>query len=298
MTSESVAIESRGLEKSFDGGDRILQGTDLTVDRGEIVLVMGPNGVGKTVLLSCLAGGEAPTAGTIEIFGSERSSVPNDALAFMLQNSMLEPKLTGRENLAFYRDLHPRFTDRWRTYVQSLEIEEALDTLVENYSEGMKRKLEFATVLSGEVELYLLDEPTAGVDLTNVQRFHDAIVDRKERGKTFVVSSHRPMDAAIADRIAFMPDGTISAVGTPTELLNRVPTVVTVSGRAAMQVAESFTIDETLFPIGGEARGFLPAETSVSEVADVVAETDGTIETIEPTYTDLFNYYVHIEGSR
>ncbi|SDR28497.1 ABC transporter ATP-binding protein [Natronobacterium texcoconense] len=299
-----VALRSRDVRKEFgsDERDRVLEGATLDVREGEILLLMGPNGVGKTVLLSCFAGSERPTEGEIEVFGRRPQAVAGDHLGFLLQDSVAVETLTGRENVDFYAGLQPNFTDRWETYVDDLGIADDLDKLVENYSEGMKRKLEFALTMSTDVPLYLLDEPTAGVDLTNVQRFHDVLLERHEANPktTTVVSSHRPMDANVADRIAFMPDGTITAVGTPEELLERVPTVVRVTGREAMRVAEEYVADGQLFPLGGEARGFLEA-CDVETVRQAVAESDRTdrghaaVTPVEPNYTDLFNFSVHVD---
>lgn len=289
-----VVLRSDGLRKEFGTDDRVLTGADLDVREGEILVLMGPNGVGKTVLLSCFAGSEVPTAGSVEVFGEPVRHTDGKYLNFMLQDSVAIEKLSGRENAEFYAGIHPRFTDRWESYVEELGLADDLDKLVEHYSEGMKRKLEFSLTMSGEVPIYLLDEPTAGVDLTNIQRFHDIIGNQYDRGKTFVVSSHRPMDANIADRLAFMPDGSISAVGTPEALLEAVSTVVTVRGRASIRATESLVRDEQLFPVGGEARGFLKPEADVDDVRNAVDNPD-TVDTLEPTYTDLFNYYVHVE---
>ena len=289
-----AALRSRGVEKEF-GADDIVRGADLTVREGEILLLMGPNGVGKTVLLSCLAGSQHPTEGSVEVFGEPVTEDGGDSLNFLLQDSMAVDTLTGRENVAFYSRLHHRFTDRWEAYVDRLGLADDLDKLVKHYSEGMKRKLELSLTMSVDVPVYLLDEPTAGVDLTNIQRFHDIILDQYEDGKTFLVSSHRPMDANIADRIAFMPDGTVSAVGTPEELMDAVPPVVRVTGSDAMRDAEAYVVDGQLFPLGGEARGFLDESHDFEAVADELP--DGSVERIDPTYTDLFNYYVHVRGA-
>ena len=295
-----IAIASRGVRKAFGPDDRILEGADLEVDTGEILLLMGPNGVGKTVLLSCLAGSERPTAGTVEVFGEPAHERDGGDVGFLLQNSVAVDTLTGRENVRFYAGVHPTFTDRWQRYVAELGIEDDLGKLVKHYSEGMKRKLEFSLTLSGESSIYLLDEPTAGVDLTNIQRFHDVILEQYERGKTFVISSHRPMDATIADRIAFMPDGTISAVGRPEDLLEGVPRVVRVAGREAMTAAQEYVVGGQLFPLGGEARGFLADEHTIANLEAAIADRDGTqhaaVTTVEPNYTDLFNYYVHVRN--
>ncbi len=285
-----VALRSRGVEKEF-GADDIVRGADLAVQDGEILLLMGPNGVGKTVLLSCLAGSQQPTSGSVEVFGDPVEADGGDRLSFLLQDSMAVETLTGRENVSFYSRLHHGFTDRWEQYVEQLGLADDLDKLVKHYSEGMKRKLELALTMSVDVPVHLLDEPTAGVDLTNIQRFHDIILDQYDDGKTFLISSHRPMDANIADRIAFMPDGTISAVGTPAELMESVPPVLRVTGSESIREAESFVRDQRLFPLGGEARGFLADDYGIEEVQAALGED---AERIEPTYTDLFNYYVHV----
>jgi ABC-2 type transport system ATP-binding protein len=288
-----IALRSRGVEKEF-GEDDVVRGADLEVREGEILLLMGPNGVGKTVLLSCLAGSQQPTDGSVEVFGEPISENGGDSLNFLLQDSMAIETLSGRENVEFYSQLHHAFTDRWATYAEQLGLSDDLDKLVKHYSEGMKRKLELAVTMSVDVPVYLLDEPTAGVDLTNIQRFHDIILEEYDEGKSFLVSSHRPMDANIADRIAFMPDGTVSAVGTPDELLASVPPVVRITGSEAIRDAEPFVVDGQLFPLGGEARGFLREDKSLGDVTTALSAD--SVERIDPTYTDLFNYYVHVRG--
>lgn len=287
----SPAIESRGVAKRF-GADGIVSGADLAVEEGEVLLLMGPNGVGKTVLLSCLAGSQEPTEGTVEVLGRPVEEDGGDSLTFLLQDSMAVETLSGRENVGFYSRLHHQFTDRWHEYVDRLGLTGDLDKRVEHYSEGMKRKLELALTMSVDVPVYLLDEPTAGVDLTNIQRFHDIILEEHEAGKTVVVSSHRPLDANIADRVAFMPDGKVSTVGDPDELMAAVPPVVRVTGSEAMRTAENY-VQGRLFPVGGEARGFLADDVAFRELTGAVGGEH--VERIDPTYTDLFNYYVHVE---
>ena len=296
----TVALEARGLRKEF-GAEGIVDGVDLAVEENEILLLMGPNGVGKTVLLSCLAGSERPTEGEVAIFGEPAGDRPGEHVGFLAQETMAIETLTGRENVAFYERLHPAFTDRWERYLADLDVIDDLDKLVEHYSGGMQRKLELALTASMDVPIYLLDEPTAGVDLSMIQRFHDIILERAADGATFVVSSHNPMDADLADRIAFMPDGTITAVGTPDELMGAVPQVVRVTGTEAFDTATEYVVDGELFPLGGEARGFLADGISVADVRAAVADAghDGaSVEAIEPTYADLFNYHVHVRGDR
>lgn len=290
------ALQARGVRKAF-GADGVLERIDLSVRENEILLLMGPNGVGKTVLLSCLAGSEQPSAGEIEAFGRPVGAAPGTDRVFLRQDSMAVETLTGRENARFYGRLHPNFTDRWETHAAQLELTADLDKRVEHYSGGMRRKLELALAMSVDVPLYILDEPTAGVDLSMIQRFHDIILGRRDAGAAVLISSHRPMDAELADRIAFMRDGSITAVGPPDELLDGLPTVVRVTGAEAMVAVPEHLVGGQLFPLGGEGRGFLPPETSVADLESALAAAgvdDARLETIEPTDAELFNYYVHV----
>ncbi len=291
-----VALRASGVRKTF-GDDGVVHGVDLELREGEILVLMGPNGVGKSVLLSCLSGGERPSAGDVEVFDTPVAADRGASYAVLFQDSMAVESLTGRENAGFYGRLHPAYTDRWQRYVETLGLRDDLDKQVKHYSGGMRRKLELSLTLSLDVPVYLLDEPTAGVDLSMIRRFHHLILERYREGASMVISSHRPMDADLADRIAFMPDGWISAVGTPADLMDAVPTVVRVTGMRAIATAEDHLLDGAVFPLGGEARGFLPPETTLADLRGVLEDAghgDATVEGIEPTYTDLFNYYVHV----
>lgn len=288
--SRSV-LRATGVRKEF-GAEGVVEGVDLSVREEEIVLLMGPNGVGKTVLLSCLAGSERPTAGEIEVFDTPVARDGGESYGFLLQDSMAVDTLTGRENAAFYARLHPAFTDRWERYAEVLGLEPELDRRVEHYSGGTRRKLELALTLALDVPLYLLDEPTAGVDLSVIQRFHDLVLERHGDGASMLISSHRPMDVDLADRLAFVPDGTVSTVGTPRELLADVPPVVRVTGTEAVAAAEEYVVDGRLFPLGGEARGFLADDAVLADLESAVA--GDAVERLDPTPADLFNYYVHV----
>lgn len=289
------ALQARNVGKAY-GADGIIEDVDLAVRENEILLLLGPNGVGKTVLLSCLAGSDHPSTGDVAVFGRPVDEDGGENYGFLCQEAMTVDSLTGRENAAFYGRLHPAFTDRWERYADELSLAEDLDTPVEDYSGGTCRKLELALTMSLDVPLYLLDEPTAGVDLSAIQQFHDVILERYEAGASMVISSHRPMDVDVADRLAFLTDGTVSTVGTPEELVADVPSVVRVTGTDAVTSAEEVVLGGQLFPVGGEARGFLPPRMSVETLREVVEESDGsgTVDRIDPTHADLFNYYVHV----
>jgi ABC-2 type transport system ATP-binding protein len=292
-TDATPAVEARNVRKAF-GDDGVLDGVDLTVRENEAMLLMGPNGTGKTVLLSCLAGSVEPTEGEIRLFGERVADDGGENLSLLLQGGASVDSLSGRETADFYSSLHPAFTDRWRDLVAEFGLTDDLEKRTKHYSEGMRRKLELALALAVDTPLYLLDEPTAGVDLSMVQQFHRAIRDRVAAGGTVVATSHRPVDAAFADRIAFVTGEGVTAVGTPNDLLEAVPDTVRIVGGGPETAAFEPHVVGGLFHHGDERRGFLADDASLADV-EAAAPADATVETVEPSYTDAFNYYVHAQ---
>ncbi len=114
------AISVRNLTKSFDG-KTVLDGIDLDIPAGEVTLLMGENGSGKTILLSCLADGLHPTGGSISVFGSSADDARSN-MSFMLQGGLLFSDLSGRANGEFYADLHPHGTDDWEEIAERFDI--------------------------------------------------------------------------------------------------------------------------------------------------------------------------------
>jgi ABC-2 type transport system ATP-binding protein len=286
--SEPVLV-AEGVGKSF-GEERVFGEVDLTVESGEVVVLLGPNGTGKSVLASCLAGGLTPSDGTIQVSGRAPASKPG-ATSFLLQDALCLDRLTGRENIAFYRRLNPSFTDRWRSLVETFGIDSRLDDKVAQYSGGMCRKLELTISLSIEAPLYILDEPTAALDLTMVSELHHQLSTLRDRGKAVLMTTHLPMDADIADRIVFMTDSGVVTTGTPGDITSSVPQVVETTLQNAEAIADK-VIDERLFRGEGVVRGLLDLGTDPAAI-DEMADARVT----DPSYADVFNYYAHLEGA-
>ncbi len=285
VSSPHEIIRAQNVRKTF-GDDGVLTNVDLVVEKGEILALMGKNGVGKSVLLSCLAGSEPLSSGRIEVCGVAQAGREGVA-GFLLQEAMCIDRLTGRETIAFYDRLHPRSTNAWREYTDQLDLDD-LDKRVDTYSGGMKRKLELVITLSIDVPVYFLDEPTAGLDLSAIQAVHAILREQRAAGKTIVVASHLPMDAGLADRIAFLQGGTIVATNTPTALLSELPPVITTASTDTADALTEHVLGGELFSDGGTVRGFV-RPSLVSTVTD-----DSDVRTTEPTYTDVFNYYTNL----
>ncbi len=282
------AISVRDLTKSFDG-TTVLDGVDLDVHAGEVTLLMGENGSGKTILLSCIADGLHPTSGSVTVFGESPAEARSNQ-SFMLQGGLLFPDLSGRENGAFYTELHPRATDEWEAIAERFGIADSLDDPVSEYSGGMVRKLELAVTFGVDVPLYLLDEPTAELDLSAIDLVHALIEERRQEGKTIVLSSHMPADIQIAERIAFVRNGRIATTGAPEALLETVPRVALARTRTVAEELREFVVEDQLFLSHEGRRGFLRGDVTEDRLPAEVSLAD-------PSWTDLFNYYATVEQS-
>ncbi|MXV62257.1 ATP-binding cassette domain-containing protein [Natronorubrum sp. JWXQ-INN-674] len=294
--AQKTVLDARDVAKGFGDG-AVLEGIDLRVAEGELLTLMGPNGVGKSVLLSCLAGSTDPDAGTIELFDGLSPTEARSETSVALQGETIDPDLTGRENLQFYGDLHPRATDDWREIADRLELTDDLDRPAREYSGGMARKLELTIALTVDAKLYLLDEPTAELDLAMIQTVHDLLLEYSGDGKTILMTSHAPLDAQIADRIAFVQQGRVVATDRPSALLEDLPPTVRVRGGMA---PESAFLADRVFQRGDEIRGFLAPETDLETIEGAIdsGRNRVTVERDPPSYTDLFNYYTYVQPTR
>lgn len=282
MMSESV-IRAKNLEKSL-GGDRILKELDLQVKSGEILVVMGANGSGKSTLLSCLAGSKKIDGGSIETFGTPIDGKEGFA-SLLVQDSLCLDRLTGEENIQFYTKVDPRFTERWREYTQQFDINDELEKKFEDYSGGMRRKLELSIALSNDASVYLLDEPTAALDLKTIRDTHSLIKDHPNSDAAFVISTHLSLDAQIADRIAFLSNGEIVAQGSPEELMQDLPKVVETDLENAEKLSQH-AINNFTFTVDDKIRGFIREENALMD----------NIKPVDPSYTDMFNYYTEMQN--
>lgn len=291
----SIVVEN--LSKAVDGVT-LLDSIDLTIQAGSTTALMGPNGAGKSVLLACLAGGLDPDGGDVRLdhrtadnpretepAASVRDSqeLPREAIAYAPQGSMALPGLTGRETIEFYTALHPGATDRWRDLVARFEIESALEAPVRTYSGGMRRRLELAIVLSIDAEIYLLDEPTAALDMSILRRVHEAIDDRVDAGATVLFASHVPADVDLADRIAFLREGSIVTEGVLEELREALPPIARRDSIETDDRGNEPAVIAGRWVRGGDGlRGFLPPDAATG------------VPTVSPTPQDLFEYYTAV----
>jgi phospholipid/cholesterol/gamma-HCH transport system ATP-binding protein len=223
----SVRVEVRDLRKSYDG-QRVLKGINLAVEAGEIFVVMGPSGSGKSVLLRSIIGLERPDEGQILIEGQsihDAAVMDRYRFAMVFQSGALLNSLTVLENVGLYLTEHrlkpPAEIER--IAVEKLELvglRGVKDKLPSQLSGGMKKRVAIARALVVEPQLILYDEPTSELDpLTAVIIGNEIFSLRQRTGATSIVVTHdRDLAFGVADRIAMMDNGEILALGTPDDI--------------------------------------------------------------------------------
>lgn len=230
-----VTVEVRGLRKNF-GRHEVLKGIDLAINPGEIFVIMGPSGSGKSVLLKHIVGLERPDEGDILISGESIQSpevVGKYRMALVFQSGALLNSLTVGENVGLYLSEHrlkPQ-EEIARIVAEKLEVVGLKGTqrkMPNELSGGMKKRVAIARALVIEPHLILYDEPTSELDPLSAVVIGEEILNLKERihVTSLVVSHDRDLAFGVADRIAVIHEGRIVAVGTPEEVKKRPEPII------------------------------------------------------------------------
>jgi phospholipid/cholesterol/gamma-HCH transport system ATP-binding protein len=217
----------RGLRKAF-GALEVLKGLDFEVNPGEIFVIMGPSGSGKSVLLKHIIGLEAPDAGEILINGESIQSpevMDKYRMALVFQSGALLNSLTVGENVGLYLSEHRLKppAEIARIVSEKLEVvglKGAEEKMPSDLSGGMKKRVAIARALIIEPQLILYDEPTSELDPLSAVVIAEEILHLKQRihVTSLVVSHDRDLAFGVADRIAVINEGQILTIGTPDEV--------------------------------------------------------------------------------
>jgi phospholipid/cholesterol/gamma-HCH transport system ATP-binding protein len=222
-----VSLQVRGLCKSFNG-QVVLNGIDFEVQPGEIFIIMGPSGSGKSVLLKHLIGLETPDAGEILING-ESVQTPEIAskyrLALVFQSGALFNSLTVGENVGLYLSEHRLKPPAEIARIVAEKLEDVGLKGTEGktpgeLSGGMKKRVAIARALVIDPQMILYDEPTSELDPLSAVVIGEEILklQRRIQVTSLVVSHDRDLAFGVADRIAVINEGRILTIGTPEEV--------------------------------------------------------------------------------
>jgi Cu-processing system ATP-binding protein len=206
-----AAVEAAGLGKRF-GAVVAVDGVSFRVDRGETVALLGPNGSGKTTTLKCAAGLLRPDAGTVRVAGFDLRAAPREArrrFTFLPQQPSFAAALTAREVVAFHARLRRLPADRVEAALELAGLGgDAGGRKVAELSGGMRQRLSLAVAELPEVELMLLDEPTANLDPEAALAFRELARGWRRAGRALLLSTHRLTDVQeLADRVVVLVGG-------------------------------------------------------------------------------------------
>lgn len=225
-------IEIRGIHKKF-GNKIVHRGIDLDVYQGEVLALMGGSGCGKSVLLRMIVGLEKPDRGTIRFNGQNIESLTEEELvpirkkiAYVFQYGALFDSFSVKENLAYplreHTDLNENeINEKVVSTLDQLGLKGTEGLYPSGLSGGMQRRVGVARSIIMNPEVVLYDEPTTGLDPFNTAQILKIILQLKKQGTTSILVTH-DMHAifSVTDRVAFLKDGNILALGTADEIKN------------------------------------------------------------------------------
>ena len=208
----------RGLGKCFGSAQWAVKNLDLTVADGQLVMLLGANGAGKSTTINCLLDFLRPTEGRALVDGIVVAEEPLRArrqLAYLGETLGVYPSLNGTQNVVFFAGLGTsiRLTKQTaKNLLLSMGIaEDACCRPVREYSKGMRQKLGLAIALARESRNIVLDEPTSGLDPVSARQLMDRLRWLCQGGAAVLMTTHDVFRAADADRVCVMREGTLVA---------------------------------------------------------------------------------------
>ncbi len=283
-------IKVDGLTYSYPGAERpAVANVSFTAAPGQIFGLLGPSGAGKSTTQRVLTRQNRRYQGKVAVLSRElgdwdQSYYEKIGVGFELPNHYL--KLTGRENLAFFASLYESPTRAPEELLGLVGLRDAADVRVEEYSKGMKMRLNFVRALLHDPEVLFLDEPTSGLDPVNASIIKGLIREQRQRGKTVLLTTHNMQDVdELCDQVGFIVNGRMDVLDDPKALKTRygkrsVRVEYLCSGQTALSSRE--------FPFDGlgENRDFL----------DLLGSAD--IRTIHSQEASLDRVFADVTGVR
>jgi ABC-2 type transport system ATP-binding protein len=277
------AIEVRGLRKAFKGRT-VIDGLSFTVARGEVFALLGPNGAGKTTAINILTTLTEADSGSAQVAGWDvraQSTEVQRRISLTGQAAAVDDALTATENVVMFARLsglgRSAAKRRAAELIGQFDLTDAAKRIVRTFSGGMRRRLDLALSFVVTPEVLFLDEPTTGLDTRSRRDLWEIIRTLASAGTTvFLTTQYLEEADQLADRIAVLHDGTIAALGTPSELKSRI-------GGDTVELHDSH----------GELVREIPTDGSIADLRralDLLDEqgADGSLTLRRPTLDDVF----------
>jgi len=287
---------------------KAVDGINFQVEQGEIFGFLGPNGAGKTTTIKMLVTLLKPTEGTAKIIGNDINKEPDKVrnnIGIVFQEPALDDELTGKENLDFHARMYGMKKEqrekRTKEVLKLVDLEEKANTLVKNYSGGMKRRLEIARGLMHYPKILFLDEPTLGLDPQTRRSIWDYVKNLNEKEKITIFLTTHYMEEAdfLCNRVAIIDNGKILVIDKPLKLKSQIGNDVITIGCSNSELCvdsikneswvESIKVHDSSVTIGAqEIEKKLPLILKIAEKNKVEIKS---IDIRKPTLEDVFLYY-------
>lgn len=224
-------IEVKNLTKKF-GQFAAVDNVNFEIKKGEIFGFLGPNGAGKSTTIRMLVTLLRPSSGIATVSGHDIVKDQDEVrehIGLVAEKIILYPHLTARENLNFFGRLfhltNEKIKERSEKWVKRLHMTEWMDTRVENFSTGMKQRINIVRALLTEPDVLFLDEPTLGLDPQTTHLIRTFISELNNQGVTALLTTHDMLEAEeLSNRIAIIDHGKIVALDTVENLKKKVTT--------------------------------------------------------------------------
>ncbi|MGO3616984.1 MAG: ABC transporter ATP-binding protein [Pseudolactococcus laudensis] len=228
-TTDEIAIQVKGLTKRFKG-KKSVDAIDLTIKKGEVFAILGPNVAGKTTVVRMMSTLLKADSGNIKIFGYDavkEAAKVRKLIGLTGQYASVDEDLTAWENLMIFTALNgldkKQSKAKATQLLEDFTLLEAKDKQIKNFSGGMRRRLDLAVSLIANPPLVFLDEPTTGLDPRTREQMWDVIRQMIAKGTTVLLTTQYLEEAdQLADHIALIDKGKLVIEGTPDELKREV----------------------------------------------------------------------------
>jgi ABC-2 type transport system ATP-binding protein len=268
------------------------------VRQGEVFGLLGPNGAGKTTLIRILMDVLRPDAGSIRIFGEPRRREHLDRVGYLPEERGLYTKQPVLEVMTYFGALkglaRAEARRRAKEWLERVGLAETAKWRVERLSKGMSQKVQIAATLLADPEICVLDEPRSGLDPVNARLVDDLIRERRERGRTTILSTHQMSQVeTLCDRVALIDHGRLMVYGAVQEVRERY-SLAEVRVQTAAQPPAVPGVAEVLADGNGAYRLRLTGERAPAEILRDLVTAGAHVERFEKVLTPMEDIFLRV----